>query len=655
MKNKKIRGWIILILIVIAGIIALLVALKRNKKESFDQVTNADGAIVKENVQVINEENAPDQVTENTLVYISNNPKYKKGDVLVSGIIDGADAGFIRRVTNVNKKNDVYVYETEPALLTDVFEEAHIIRRFQLTEEGVEEDDFSENKNDIINNSSFQNSTYSVIQLMEEDSNSGIKYKQSLIDDYEFDLTPEEDNGDEDKDDEDWISVSSKGGLSVWEEITVEIEDGDIKCGISLQSKAEASIVAEYSLEEEKEFEKTIFSKNLPNYQFLVAGWIPMVVTNEVDAILNADAKLEGNLTISYTPSVEGALGFLYDSKKGKVETIKKFEKNIDALQWNTEMSLSGSASANINLHYIVKLYGAAGIDIGAGIYGSAEGSAQITTNGGGTGELSGNMDLKIGPQLSGTLILDMPIFTTESLEKEIFSTDLEPFWSRHWEVAESVNDTVQEQVGEGNQYNESNQTQIGNLGTTYRTRFADVNQLDACRFQFDIPPGWKVESEQVGALMDVIQEQVIITNDRGVTVTYWDLPQELGGRSGVVMEQVNITKAADTDFMWSVRDPTDEADLLSTENYMVARIQTTGSLNAYTDTEFTPADGTRFALLPVSELGEREFKGQAGDVDEFSFNYYGLHAFIAEAPDGNFTAKEEKEVIQILQSFKEY
>ena len=35
MKNKKIRGWIILILIVIAGIIALLVALKRNKKESF--------------------------------------------------------------------------------------------------------------------------------------------------------------------------------------------------------------------------------------------------------------------------------------------------------------------------------------------------------------------------------------------------------------------------------------------------------------------------------------------------------------------------------------------------------------------------------------------------------------------------------------------
>lgn len=327
MKNKKIRGWIILILIVIAGIIALLVALKRNKKESFDQVTNADGAIVKENVQVINEENAPDQVTENALVYISNNPKYKKGDVLVSGIIDGADAGFIRRVTNVSKKNDVYVYETEPALLTDVFEEAHIIRRFQLTEEGVEEDDFSENKNDIINNSSFQNSTYSVIQLTEEDSNSGIKYKQSLIDDYEFDLTPEEDNGDEDEDDEDWISVSSKGGLSVWEEITVEIEDGDIKCGISLQSKAEASIVAKYNLEEEKEFEKTIFSKNLPNYQFLVAGWIPMVVTNEVDAILNADAKLEGNLTISYTPSVEGALGFLYDSKKGKVNRLKSLKK----------------------------------------------------------------------------------------------------------------------------------------------------------------------------------------------------------------------------------------------------------------------------------------------------------------------------------------
>ena len=47
------------------------------------------------------------------------------------------------------------------------------------------------------------------------------------------------------------------------------------------------------------------------------------------------------------------------------------------------------------------------------------------------------------------------------------------------------------------------------------------------------------------------------------------------------------------------------------------------------------------------------EFAGQAGDVDEFSFDYPTPVAFIAEAPDGTFTEKEEEQVIRILKSFK--
>ena len=42
-----------------------------------------------------------------------------------------------------------------------------------------------------------------------------------------------------------------------------------------------------------------------------------------------------------------------------------------------------------------------------------------------------------------------------------------------------------------------------------------------------------------------------------------------------------------------------------------------------------------------------------AKDVDEFSFDYPTPVAFIAEAPDGTFTEKEEEQVIRILKSFK--
>ena len=119
-------------------------------------------------------------------------------------------------------------------------------------------------------------------------------------------------------------------------------------------------------------------------------------------------------------------------------------------------------------------------------------------------------------------------------------------------------------------------------------------------------------------------------------------------------MAQANISKAADSDFVTGVRDPESEADLAETEKYMVARVHIVGELNPRMDSDFSPADATFFALVPTSYLGDREFMGQAGDVDEFSFNYLGLHAFIAEAPDGQFTGTEEQEVIQILQSFKE-
>lgn len=86
---------------------------------------------------------------------------------------------------------------------------------------------------------------------------------------------------------------------------------------------------------------------------------------------------------------------------------------------------------------------------------------------------------------------------------------------------------------------------------------------------------------------------------------------------------------------------------------FMVARVHITGEMMAGIDDDYVPVDSTLFAVIPTSRLGEIEFAGQAGDVDEFSFDYPTPVAFIAEAPDGTFTEKEEEQVIRILKSFK--
>lgn len=63
-------------------------------------------------------------------------PEYKKGDVIVSGITENSLEGYIRRVLKVDKKNNLYIVKTEPAVLTDVFEKVHIYKKIELTEDG---------------------------------------------------------------------------------------------------------------------------------------------------------------------------------------------------------------------------------------------------------------------------------------------------------------------------------------------------------------------------------------------------------------------------------------------------------------------------------------------------------------------------------------
>ena len=95
MKNRKFPKWIIFIIIIIVAIIAALILVK-NQKSNKQSASSTEDVIVKDNVYVIGENNAPDQITDNSLVY-DEKPEYEEGDVLVAGIIEGAELQMLKK------------------------------------------------------------------------------------------------------------------------------------------------------------------------------------------------------------------------------------------------------------------------------------------------------------------------------------------------------------------------------------------------------------------------------------------------------------------------------------------------------------------------------------------------------------------------------
>lgn len=130
-----------IILSILLLIVAVMIVLFGYRKLHSSNKQRDDGTVVKENVKVITsdmEENKqPVSVDDDSIVFNSK-PEYKKGDVIVSGITNAAPDGYIRKVIEIDKKKDKYVVKTEPAFLTDVFEEVHIDKQIILTEEGGE-------------------------------------------------------------------------------------------------------------------------------------------------------------------------------------------------------------------------------------------------------------------------------------------------------------------------------------------------------------------------------------------------------------------------------------------------------------------------------------------------------------------------------------
>ena len=636
MKKKILRTIIVFVVVFVA---MLIVILGYNKLQ--DRNKQKEDTIVKKNVKVItsetNKEKQPVSVTDYSIIF-NLNPGYKKGDVIVSGITSTSKNGFIRKVIGIENKGDNCVIKTEPAVLTDVFEKAQIYKRIKLTEEGNKSVSYSIGKDGNNGDVRVQNAmseidnSYRTIMLADkketDDENNGIEYVFGQK--FEKESDP--------------FTISGEAGFDVWLDIKIEIKHGNITCGMAIKSKEEGKILLKCGKDWNKEKEWGLWEKSLPNYEFVVAG-IPIVVTNKLELNAEAGAELEGNIGLSYELASETTTGFEFKSKTGKVKEIKEIDYDSDGLQWET-ISVSGEASAKIAIHYISKLYGCSGIDVSAGISGKAEGEANQTANTDLEGGYAGSLDLSINPEIQGELIVDIPVFAEDLKKQPLFEAKMKPLWSKHWESSVKWKDDLE-------------WTETGKQGSKYITRYSEVNNIACPVFQFDVPWGWKIESEEVGSGLEEIDEKVVLTNEKGVTVTYWACQHQLGGRSELMLK-ADISKVADSEFKPTIPDGVGVDESSADEPYanlgtmIVAKIHVTGEMDMKIDMEYSECDSVFYAVVPESYVGEREFIGQAGEVDEFSFPYPTPYAFIAESADGTFTAGEEKQIINILKSFKE-
>ncbi len=229
------------------------------------------------------------------------------------------------------------------------------------------------------------------------------------------------------------VTISGDMGVDLEVELMLDINHGNIKYGMAMYRKAGANLSVDLKESMSKEHEKQLFEKKLPNYTFVVAG-VPIVITNQLESNLTGKIGIEGNWNMSLSWLDEQTVGFIYDSKTNKVKEIKdpKEQKDIsDGIEWSTIASAKGDASAGIDIHLITKIYGTCGGDISAGIFGNASGEVSLSNRE--DQYYAGTVNLSIVPNLTGKLVVDLPLVSEELMEVEIFNKDLPAIWEKEW------------------------------------------------------------------------------------------------------------------------------------------------------------------------------------------------------------------------------
>lgn len=451
-KNKKIA---IFIVIVLVGVILALSTLFLFKSEDVDS-----DIIVKDNVKIITSKIEKDfQPTNVTIdaVCFENNPKYKVGDVVVAGIIDSAPNGFIRKIVSVSKENGMYVYETEPAVLTDVFEKLHIIKTFTITDQEIKDIENIDNGVMTLDLSSKNNNP---IQLMTNHRDSNIPLKNDTAvkikpSDEGLGIAVElNDNIGES------LKINGQIQVATYLEIKFDIEDGEIDFGMAIHTNTNGELFVGYQEElfdknnKDKfngEYQKEIISKTLPNIQFAI-GPVPVVITNDFELSAEISTQLKGQIGTTIGINAEKVSGFEYSSKTGQITEINEKKYLSDGMDWKTEASASGELEAGIYAHLITKLYGSTGTDLSIGIAGNLNGELGLGVDKELTPILYGNLSLSIGPRLNGKIVVTIPVIDYNLLEADIFKVALPAFWEKKWEIPKQMLDSSSIEIGNSNE-----------------------------------------------------------------------------------------------------------------------------------------------------------------------------------------------------------
>lgn len=425
MKKRNLLKWLLLVAIVLIIFVIIII---RNKPSGSDARENI---IIKENVIVFSDEvledDRPYSVEDNRLLF-KNKPQVSIGDVLVSGITKEAPNGYIRKVMNIEEDNGVYICETEPATLLDVFEEVHFTETILLV--GQEE---------------YVANTYEVGKLLVMDgdfvseafpqSNPGFSVREDRDNDNLDDLVSIEFKGEVDED----IQIEGKAGIKIWLNVQLDVKNGHIDWEITANDRIHGKLLLGFSESAKKEFVKKLVEKELPSIQFMV-GIIPVVITNEIRVQLEGECSLEGDVGTSMEIYETHTAGFQYSSKTDTLREINTQNFRSGGMNWSTGMGVKGSASAGVFVYLQSMLYDCAGANIAIGVEGKAEGEAKIGLHDAGkSAEPIGKITMSIYPQLKGNVVIDIPIICRDMKEIPLYEQSLSPFWSKTWSMEEQV------------------------------------------------------------------------------------------------------------------------------------------------------------------------------------------------------------------------
>lgn len=645
------RNRLILIFGVLIVICVLLLAAFWGRKDRGD--TSAE-VVVKDNVKVITAETdvdyQPISVSESTMTF-SHDPEYDEGDVIVAGIMTAAPDGFIRKVVGVHKQDGVYTYETEYAVLTDVFEKAHIAKYFRLTKDGIREMD---DPDQTVSQSDEGAQSSGVVPLScqladYQDTAVELLSAMPLSDDDREPLFSKEFEGIELSK---GINASGEIGFDVWVEVFIDIEFGDIDFGVVVHTKSTGELFLGCQREvfdkdnDEGEYTIDLCKMDLPNFQFYV-GFIPIIITNEFKATIETSVQLEGTLGTTVSVASERISGFGYTSATGEIREINEKTYLGDGIEWQTEASAAGKAEAGIYAHLITKLYGCTGADLSIGIMGGVDGEVGVYADDIDGSELYGELEYKAGPKAEGSIVVSIPIIDKKLANSPIFTVTLPMFIEGKWENHPSApaTDPPAEEDTEDDDINTSH-----SFNNTVITKRQSVYMVTCPEFALDYPDNWKIVKEE----LEGDYEWIVLENDRGVQINYYQSNNGFGSPyygGADTLVYANITKAADSAFTPGYVQAVDYSSL---GKFAVVKLKEYATEDGYSDVGKVEIDGsTIYAVVPESYIGETVYMGM-GYWPVLSWEYPSPIAMLVTAPDGRFTLQEEQEVIQILSTFRE-